>query len=322
MSTASEIRDAVAIDLGYDETDTTVQSLLLTHLNRALKDIVNRSHCIQREQFHAAAADQYQYPLPADLRRIRLVRWQSYPPLAFASAESIYRWRYGQTGGTPTHYGIDADARTERANGTATGGSGTSLIDTGMTFNSGVNQVYIGDLILNTTDDSEATVTGLTGANQVDFSGGLAGGSDNTFASGDSYKIQSAHASLHNLLIYPAPSAADTTGTESIAVLYDAQHRTITATDITNNNDGLEIDDELEPALIHRTAYWAFGAGTPEREAALIAYNVEYRQAIGSVKRRISQYVSAWGDVSYIRNIQITGTSRTGYPRNSITIGY
>lgn len=75
------------------------------------------------------------------------------------------------------------------SNGVATGGSSTTLVNTGAAFV--VDGVAIGDTVYNRTDGSWATITAVT-ATTLTFTGGLAGGGVNTFTAGDDYSVTAA----------------------------------------------------------------------------------------------------------------------------------
>lgn len=75
------------------------------------------------------------------------------------------------------------------ASGTADSGSSTTLVDADGDFVN--NGVAVDDIVINRTDSSTATITAVT-ATQLTFSGGLSGGSDNTFAEGDAYSVREA----------------------------------------------------------------------------------------------------------------------------------
>lgn len=79
------------------------------------------------------------------------------------------------------------DDNVDVAAGVATGGSGTTLQDSAATFVT--SGVAVGHRVDSKTDGSSALVTTVNSETLLTFSGGLTGGSDNTFASGDSYSI-------------------------------------------------------------------------------------------------------------------------------------
>lgn len=75
------------------------------------------------------------------------------------------------------------------AQGTATGGSGTTLEDTSANFTAA--GVVVDDIVINETDGSTATVTAVADTT-LTFSGSLSGGSDNTFEVNDAYSVKAA----------------------------------------------------------------------------------------------------------------------------------
>jgi len=76
------------------------------------------------------------------------------------------------------------------ASGTAdSGSSSTTLVDADGDFVT--NGVQVDDIVINATDSSTATITAVA-ATQLTFSGGLSGGSDNTFQTGDAYSVREA----------------------------------------------------------------------------------------------------------------------------------
>lgn len=70
--------------------------------------------------------------------------------------------------------------------GSATGGSATTLVDSGASFTT--ENISVGDTVINETDDSRARVVSVDSNTQITIST-LAGGSDNTFQSSDVYRI-------------------------------------------------------------------------------------------------------------------------------------
>lgn len=328
--TAGEIISESSTLLGDPNNSYHTAANMLVYLNRALKDVCNRSKCIRETQTIAVVADQYQYGLPemflqADLVAFNDGRWW---PLAPATLSGIINDRYGSgtSDSRPDWFDVWGNSRLQRVNGTAeAGGSNTRLIDSTKTFTSGANQVFIGDLVLNTTDNSEATVTAVTGAETIDFSGGLGGGVDNLMSTGDLYEIYSAHAPSKTLVLHPAPSASDTTGTKSIAVYMARKHLVVSQAMVTGNYDWLELDEELEDALLHRIMYWArseeFGEESQQSKIQLTMYLTELRAGTRLINRRLRQFKSTWLRSLGSRSFDVTGTSRTTNPINAVVIG-
>ncbi len=76
--------------------------------------------------------------------------------------------------------------------GTATGGSATSLVDLTMTDFAAAG-VVVGDLVRNLTDGSARTVTAVAPTTLTLFSQGLIGGATNIFAAGDDYVVHTSN---------------------------------------------------------------------------------------------------------------------------------
>lgn len=112
-------------------------------------------------------------------------------------------------------------------NGLATtGGSGTTLnAATGDDFTAAgitVNR----HIVLNTTDGSQCTITSVTDSNTLVCSGGLTGGSVNTFADGDTYEVRNPTDSIvgqdWNRARDAALNIADTTDSTTFVALYES----------------------------------------------------------------------------------------------------
>ncbi len=88
-------------------------------------------------------------------------------------------------GGTDDDFDTGDDYRVEMDHGTATGGTATSLVDTGADFE--LLDVRAGTPVLNLTEGSAAWVTGVTSTDLT--LSGLRGGVDNTFDAGDAYRL-------------------------------------------------------------------------------------------------------------------------------------
>lgn len=302
---AQTMVERIATFLGYDATDSTILAQFLTPLNQALEDIVSDLRPIVRHKTFPATSATYKYVLPTDFLALIGVRWTTYPPLVRTTVNQIYAERYIVQTGTPRGYDIAENAAALRKSGTATGGSTTSLVDSGG-FGS---EPKAGDTVLNTTDGSQSIISTIAG-DTITLVEALFGGADDTFASGDTYEILSASEHLKTLLLHPAPGTSDSGGVESISALYRASHRTFTQTDLDNANDDLEIGEELHTALIHRTAYWFFGLGTAEAATQNQEYNLARRRAYPNVKSKVEQSISLWERSVAYPQTTITGPGR------------
>jgi len=93
---------------------------------------------------------------------------------------------YSLSPDTGVTIGGDLPGATSNLKGTATGGSSTTLVDTGTTFTS--LGLVAGMSVKNTTDGSDAVIQSVA-ANTITFASALTGGTSNTFSAGDSYEI-------------------------------------------------------------------------------------------------------------------------------------
>lgn len=328
-TTSRDVIQEVSLLLG--DTQNTIHSIsnMLTYLNRSLKDICNRAKCIREVKFSAVVADEAEYALPTDMLQVDVVAYSDgrFYPLQSANLKGMIRADYWYGGGQPRFFDIWGNARIERAIGTATGGSQLHLEDTAIDFLMPIpteDAPSPGDLVLNQNDDSEAFILTVQ-SNRIDFTPiGLGGGADNLFEAGDTYQIISPHAPAKVLRLFPTPSKTDVVGAESLAVYYSRKHRFITQAMYDMQDDWLEIDEELEPALIHRTMFWAhaeeYGVDSNESAADLALYLGEYQSALPLIRRRMREFKSTWFDsLGVARSRRITGAIRN-YPLKDVNI--
>jgi hypothetical protein len=297
---------------------------MVIYLSRALSDLCNRSRCLKRAEFVAQQDEIYQYPLFNEFLGVDACAYNDgrWYPLHRASLKSVLAARYLQESGTPRFFDVWGNSYIQRVTGVATGGSGTTLVDSTKNFTTGSGRVFVGDWVFNQTDDSEAAdstvAVSIVAATQLTF-GQLAGGADNTFAVGDTYRVQSNHAPNQTLILHPAPADDDVVGTESIAVWGSVKHRVVSSL-----TDYLEIPPEFEPALLHRTMFWAQaeekGFDSREATAQFTLYETSYKSNEPLVRNRIREEQASWGALLAGRHISITGAPEKSYPLQSITI--
>jgi len=120
--------------------------------------------------------------------------------------------------------------------GTATGGNVTELIDTGVTFTTAI----IGEICLNITDKSQGIITDVfPNQNKVVCKDGFIGGTDNSFASSDTYRVIPTTGSFW---LVDTLTIADTTYTDSLT---DAL---LTATTNPTFDEAINIRNERIPS--------------------------------------------------------------------------
>ena len=183
------------------------------------------------------------------------------------------------------------------------------------------NDIVVNDAISNLTDTSTGSVTYVT---TLDPSGYLTiltynvllGGTRQRFKAGDLLRVRSPHAQNHNLIISPTPQEDDEQGFESIAAWVIRQHRHITLADIDNNNDELELDTELEEALVELQCKWITRAEQEGPSQRSELHNAEYRRQMRMkmpyVNRRMRQARTLWEsglDTRRLAYLQLRGTS-------------
>lgn len=132
---------------------------------------------------------------PPDTRRLRLT---NLPTMTLAS-----------TGITSTRLWRTEGIITPLANGTATGGSDTTMTDTGSIFPGSIN---IGDFLINVPDRSQGIITGFFGNDTLECEDGFSGGTVNAFGAADDYHVVSATQPFHLLwtLVVGTPLFEDT----------------------------------------------------------------------------------------------------------------
>ena len=100
------------------------------------------------------------------------------------------------------------------------------------------------------TEDGETTITYSS----------LRGGTRTTFETDDDVRILSPEDAQKTLVIAPPPDFTDAAGAESIWIYLSRMHRQFKQIDLDRGNDQLELDIELERALLHHTlvlcAWW------------------------------------------------------------------
>ena len=165
-----------------------------------------------------------------------------------------------------------------------------------------------GDIIINETRDGvETTLEGFVEADPdlpqdlrrayVEPWGGI--------KAGDEIRILGLSRETQSLVIAPAPSFDDVPGTESIYVYAAYQHRKIESSHIQSGNDTLDIDVELENALVFMTAYYMavaeHGIDSPMADRLEARYERSFHQNMPSVNNRIEEYRSMWFGGAYPR---------------------
>ena len=300
--TCRELIEQVQVLLGDPHGDYHTQAGLLIQVNQALRDISSRSRSIRVKEFQAAVSGQYEYGLPYGFLEMHIaafyhVDWYQMAPTTIASIESISSW---VSSNIPWNYDVWGNAAVEKVTDTV---DTVSESENEFTFDTGYMLVRAGDRIINLSDgqgegtvetvtlDEDKTMTTLTYSD-------LMGGTRTTFEVDDEVRIVSPEKAQKTLVIAPPPDFTDAAGEESIWVYISRLHREFKQIDLDRCNDCLELDIELENALLHRTLFYGrggeLGFKDPETQTQAILYESAYQTAMPHVRRRLKETMSMW----------------------------
>ena len=347
-----EARDLLNDPAGDFWTDAK----LLTHLNRSLRDVSSRSRTIREAIYRRANAGQSVYALPEGFLGNDKFAWLyagNWYPLSkrtltqveFLNNSDVFSaWR-------PFFYDVWGRTREEKivAAVEATSHNFQFLDDFDFpTYDQtffflfpkglqGIDDIKVGDLIINMTDGAEGHVTErhVFQPGEVVFAaarltnGKRAGDDFGRIMPGDLLRVLSPNVSGHALRVAPPPIADSSGGEEVLWMYLSRRHYTIEQSHIDNVNDNLELDIELETPGLERLMYWCrreeLGARDPESIAQGVLYEEAYRRAAPQIHQRNREHLVTWGtpSVSAFRlSLQLEGVSTTsGHALNNVFIG-
>ena len=340
--TAREIIEEVQLLIGDPHVDFHDQNRMLFALNRATNRISTRSRSIHEQWYHRVIAGQYQYGLPPGTLYIRKAKYKqgTWRDLNRGFFDDVEARAAYPGGGPPRTFSLRQNAREERFVGEveeidfddkrATGLQRQVVI--GLPVDEG--SVCLGDLVFNlSTGHSEGVITKIDSIDVHNFPvpvfkiahSPLMGGMRDRFEVGDEIRIASPHTSGHAILVAPTPQREDKMGEESLAIFVARQHRVITAGDIENSNDSLELDTEFNDSLIYEMLHWArvqrTGFDATAQQYRRLS-NEEYLAAVPLVENRISQNLNAWergfSAGSTFRDVDVRDTTQNGF--NNVTV--
>ena len=306
--TCRELIAQVQVLLGDPHGDYHTQAGLLIQINQALRDISSRSRSIRVKQFHSAIAGQYEYGLPFGFFEIHIaafyhVDWYQMTPTTIASIESISSW---VSSNIPWNYDVWGNAAREKVVDNIA--SIVTASDNRITIDTAYPSVLAGDRIINLSDlQSEGIIQSVTystvdGDTTIGYSD-LMGGTRTIFEVDDDVRILSPEDAQKTLVLAPPPDFTDAAGEESIWIYLSRMHRQFKQIDLDRGNDQLELDIELEKALLHHSLFYArggeLGFKDAETQAQAILYESAYQIAIPSVRKRLKETMSACGEKDY-----------------------
>ena len=345
--------------LNDPDADFWTDAKLLTHLNRALRDVTTRSRSIREVIYKRTNAGQSVYALPEGFLGNDKFAWlyagQWYPlhkrslsQVEFLNnSDFITSWR-------PFFYDVWGRSRVERIVATVEavsfedGAVNPDFSDPPFPSNSemfgfkftdnlpGTDDVKVGDQVINMTDGSEGIVTGrrndqpgrgLFAAARL-VNGRRAGEDYGRIYVGDRVRILTPNVSGHALRISPAPDSDSAPGEEALWMYLSRRHYVIQQSHIDNVNDVLELDIELETAGLERLIYWCrreeLGARDPETLAQKQLYESAYHDVMRDVLQRNRTHESTWGQPSlqaWRQNIELEGVTTTdGHALNNVFV--
>ena len=325
---ASELMTDARDMLNDPDGDFWSEAKLLRHVNRALRDVSTRARSIREVIYQRVAAGQSVYALPDGFLGNDMFSWfdgSEWWPLGKRRLPQVEYENNSDTGlkaWRPFFYDVWGRARRERIVAPVSAVSPDDDIFTadghfpitsgavGFRFAnalSGVDDIRVGDVVVNMTDAAEGIVLelrkvspGVVLVGAEPLMGGTRG--DGSVAVGDVVRILSPEAAQHALRVAPPPDTSDSQGRESIWMYLSRRHRVITAHHIVDDNDRLELDVELESVALERVIYWCrreeLGVRDPETVAQGVVYENEYRLASPKVRQRNREHESTWGSPS------------------------
>ena len=300
---------AYARDLvGDPEGDIQTDAKALRYLNRVCRDISSRSRTIVEPLYLPSRAGQAIYGLPEGFLRADIAAWKQpdgrYRPLSPITMD-IASWAiHNSITGRPRHFDIFGRAAVERAVEPV---ASVDAQANAFSWNRGEwLDIKVRDRVINVSDGSS---TGFVAwfRNDLDDTGSrtqtigytpLEGGTRQTLQAGDQVRILSPGAHLHSLVVSPVPTEVGEIGHEALFLWVVRTHRTISAADVANENDDIELDIEFERAVIEYLVYDMrrdeLGIADVETQAQEIKAETAYRRALPDVRKRIRAWIVMW----------------------------
>ena len=168
-------------------------------------------------------------------------------PTTIANIESISSW---VSSNIPWNYDVWGNASVEKVTDVV---ASQHTTENEITIDTAYPSVLAGDRIFNLTDKlSEGTILSVAIAGDITTItySDLLGGTRTIFEADESVRITSPEKSQKTLVIAPPPDFTDAAGEESIWIYLSRMHRQFKQIDLDRGNDQLELDIELEKALV------------------------------------------------------------------------
>lgn len=303
------------IMVGDEHGDVHTDSKMQLHVNRVLRDISMRSRTITEGLFMPAAIGQARYGLPEGFLQLEIAGWRTqagrYVPLDPVTMRVASWGVFNGVTGRPRLYDVFGRAAVEKAVEIVERvgvlpieeGEADSITLVGEPI---IQNLKRGDEVINVTDGSsvgkvEYTRNTLKPDNsilQVIAYTELQGGTRPKLQVGDEVRIVSPGTPLQSLIVSPVPTAVGDIGDEALFLFIARAHRHISAQNIEDENDDIELDPEFEETFIEYLTYRMrrdeLGLKDPETQAQLVLANGLYQENLPKVKDRIRQWITLW----------------------------
>lgn len=298
MAQATDVIDELKLYMSDPDADFFDDEKCLLILNRALRSLSSKSKSICESVFRRLVLNQYNYALPDGTIEIKKVKykngtWVDLIPNSFDDVENLG----SNQSGTIQWYAIGENARFERFVGVLNVRDIEGATGFGIDIE---DDVFAKDIIYNLSDlNSKAIVTSSNkaeGQTNVIHTA-LTGGTRNRIEVGDTIRIISPHAPFKALAVAPASPKTDPVGEQSLGVFVTRFHRKIELNDLENHSDGLELDSELDDALLYECLHWGslmYDGFKNDAANYKTMANTEYNKVIHTVFDRVQQNINQW----------------------------
>lgn len=334
------IRDMISDRHGDYHKDPNV----LRYLNRSCQFVSTESESVRSGNYISVSEGQSHYGLESDFLQIDFVGFRykderRYRPLHAIRAANNTAINRNVEKGYPIYYSIWGRSADEKIvapvvwESNATGLFAVSNLP---------GNVKTHDILVNVTDGSEGVVQQVLRPGDADFDPpmvngeslsvmaffGQVGGIRNNFEVGDIVRITSPDRKQQTLILSPPPDFTSEEGEENLFAYYAHKHRVITQAHIDTQNDDLEIDPNLEEAMLHQACYYASLADKAISNETAKYFNGQYlfhhKRAMPRVRQKIREFQSLWfsgRSLARVRDVRLVGyNSIVGHSGNTVDI--
>lgn len=313
---ASELIKYCQLLIGDENGDVHSDERCLMHLNVVLEDISAKSKSIVESLYLPAVAQQSRYGLPEGFLRLEICGWQvgggRYLPLSPISMEIASWATFNGITGRPRYFDIFGRAAVERVVSTVAevGAKTGSRLEVGETWvrllGEHVVGIKRGDRLVNVSDGSSvgrvlearSVLNAQNVTEQIILYSALEDGTRSVFNVDDEVRILSPGSPRQSLIISPVPTDVGEIGEEALFLFLARKHRAITARDMLEENDDIELDTELLACLresLLSAMMEADATYSPQDvQAKFIKAQTLYYDAVPDVLKRIRAWKSMW----------------------------